>query len=363
MAVDALEITVLIGLWIFTIRRFSTPQSARGKAVRCTALLVTISSTINRREISFGTDQLLHVPDVSVLLKNLATVAASAGMVHIVGLMSGAPAARARLRGWTYALLAANAVAMTILFVLVPRSPAHGDFVAEHAGTPLVTAYGVLTQLGLTVGLVCALVLFRPAARRAEPGLLRAGLHLLSAGAVVGLLFMANRVLFQVSHALGSTLLDGTPAMNVSRSLLAGMLLLFGAGAALPALGGLHRWGSRYLALQRLRPLWSALTSAVPSVVLGDPPSRLADLLALRSMQLRLYRRIIEIRDAQWQLAGPADAPASSSGAADLDIDGQVRALLDLWHSSPSGAARSVVATPVLAPGHNVPPDAPVNFG
>jgi len=397
VAVDTLEITVLIAFWAFTIWRFITPQSARGKAVRLTALLVTLSVTFNRREISFATDQILHVPDISVPLKNLATVAASAGMVHIVGIMSTTPSTGARLRRWVYALLAATGATMIILFILVPRSPARGDFVAEHAGTPLVTAYGVLAQLGLAVGLLCCLVLFRPAARRAEPGLLRTGLHLLSAGAVVGLLFMANRVLFQVSHAMGSTALDGTPAMNVSRSLLGGMLLLFAAGISLPALSGLRRWTSRYLALQRLRPFWLTVTTAVPSVVLGDPPTRLEDLLAVRSVQLRLYRRIIEIRDAQWHLtntqsptatldpastgspaaAGPAAAdsasPAPSGTAwsafagpaaptatrADMDIDDQVRTLLAAWRSSPPRAARSVVATPVGAPSHNVPSDTP----
>ncbi|MFD0575347.1 DUF6545 domain-containing protein [Dactylosporangium darangshiense] len=43
--------------------------------------------------------------------------------------------------------------------------------------------------------------------------------------------------------------------------------------------------------------------SSVPHVVLGDPPGRLTDVLALRSVDLRLYRRIIEIRDAQWSSA------------------------------------------------------------
>lgn len=343
---DTLEILVLAAFWAFTVWRFATPQSPRGRAVRLIVLLVAVSFTLNRREISFGTDRLLHVADVSVPLKNLTAVAASAAMVRLTGLMPGPLAERARLRRWAYALLVACAAAMAVLFALVPRSPARGDFVAELAGTPLVTAYSVLTQLGLFVGVACALALFHPAAGRAEPGPLRTGLRLLTAGAVVGLLFMLNRVLFQVSNALGSDAMNGSAATSVSRSLLAAMLLLFAAGAALPALGGLRRWAAHYVALQRLRPLWVSLVASVPHVVLGDPPGRLADLLAVHNVDLRLYRRIIEIRDAQWLLGVAPQEPQ----AAEAGLDEQVRALLD---------GGSVVATPDDLAGHNEPSDVP----
>jgi hypothetical protein len=349
---DTLEFCVLASFWAFTIWRFATPQPPRGRAIRLVALLVTLSFTLNRREISFATDRLLHVADVSVPLKNLATVAASAAMVHLAGLMPGPIAERPRLRRCAYALLAAAGATMTVLFALAPRDPARGDFVSERAGTPLVTAYSVLTQFGLFVGLACCLALFLPAAGRAERGSLRVGLRLLTAGAVVGLVFMLNRVAFQVSNALGSDVLNGPVAQSASRSLLAAMLLLFAAGAALPALGGLGRWLAHYVALQRLRPLWASLVASVPHVVLGDPPGRLADLLTLRGVDLRLYRRIIEIRDAQWELGlVPRDASGTEAG-----LDEQVRALLE---------AGSVVATPVFAPsqrrpGHN---DPPINSG
>ncbi|GAA2337261.1 MAB_1171c family putative transporter [Dactylosporangium salmoneum] len=346
---DTLEFLVLAAFWAFTVWRFVTPQPPRGRAIRLVALLVTISFTVNRREISFATDRLLHVADVSVPLKNLATVAASVAMVHLTGLLPGPVADRPRLRRWAYALLAAAGTGMIGLFLAVPRSPARGDLVAERAGTPAVTAYSVLTQFGLFVGRACCLALFHPAAGRAGRGALRLGLRLLTAGALVGLLFILNRVAFQVSNALGSDALNGPAAQSASRSLLAAMLLLFAAGAALPALGGLRRWAARYAALQRLRPLWASAVASVPHVVLGDPPGRVADLLAVRSVDLRLYRRIIEIRDAQWELGLHHDR-FDAAMPADADLVDQARALL---------AAGSVVATPVSVPGHNDPPDTP----
>jgi hypothetical protein len=413
---DVLEVAALVALWSFTIWRFVTPQSRRGKAVRLVVLLVTLSFTFNQRGIAYATDTVLHVPDISVPFKNLATVAASAAMVHTVGLLSVAPQTVAPqtytwLRRCAYGFLAVAAAGMTTVFLIVPRSPARGGFLEERAGTPAVTVYGVLTQLSLLIGLICALVLFRPTGKRAEPGPLRTGLRLLSAGAVVGLLFMVNRLLYLLTHAAGSKALDAPFYVNyVSRSLLAMALLLIAAGGALPALGGVRRWVAHYRALHRLRPLWRELCTAVPSVVLGDPPGRLEEVLPLRSLGLRLYRRIIEIRDAQWLLVGDVDAvvdrarlparitddelpfamealilraaiesgahpgpSAAPSPAGEHDIDGEVRALLAVSrfyrsvHAMPAAdspaadsqmlVARRVAATPVDTFGHNVPSD------
>ncbi|GAA3266383.1 hypothetical protein Dvina_40360 [Dactylosporangium vinaceum] len=364
---DTLEFLVLASFWAFTIWRFATPQPPRGRAIRLVAVFITLSNTINRREVAFALDGLLHVPDIAVPGKTLTTAAASAAMVHLTGLMPGPVADRPAVRRWAYGLLAGAGLAEIVIFLLVPRRPEHGDFVAEQAGTPLATAYGILTQFGLFVGLACCVALFHPAAQRAEPGLMRVGLRLLTVAPFVGLLFILNRVAFQVTNAMGSDLMNGAGWESTSRALLAAMLLAFAAGAALPALGGLVRWAAHYSALQQLRPLWLASVAAVPHVVLGDPPSRLADLLTVRGVDLRLYRRIIEIRDAQWELGlaqGPAEAvsarrlsaPADRQPPADAEtsLTEQARELL---------RAGNVVATPELAPirrpGHNDPPDAP----
>ena len=55
--------------------------------------------------------------------------------------------------------------------------------------------------------------------------------------------------------------------------------------------------------LHRLYRLWHTLQLAVPDVVPGAPPSRMADVTNVLQVRLRLYRRVIEIRDAQSELA------------------------------------------------------------
>jgi hypothetical protein len=60
----------------------------------------------------------------------------------------------------------------------------------------------------------------------------------------------------------------------------------------MPALVG---WLYRYRHFQRLGPLWRALVRAEPAIVL-DPPV-VPDVLLVSRLRLRLYRRVIEIRD------------------------------------------------------------------
>ncbi|MBC2876892.1 MULTISPECIES: MAB_1171c family putative transporter [Streptomyces] len=85
-----------------------------------------------------------------------------------------------------------------------------------------------------------------------------------------------------------------------------------------PSLSRAVRWGTRYRAYRRLRPLWIALYRTVPDIVL-DPPvlCRIGDLLAWRDLDYRLYRRVIEIRDGQRALRPYMPEPAPGDGDGD----------------------------------------------
>jgi len=84
-------------------------------------------------------------------------------------------------------------------------------------------------------------------------------------------------------------------------------------------LARLHRRAWRWYAYWRLYPLWAVLRQAIPEIELPpDPAMR-------RSTRYRLYRRVIEIRDAQLVLRPYAEpervaraaAAARSSGLAE----------------------------------------------
>ena len=64
----------------------------------------------------------------------------------------------------------------------------------------------------------------------------------------------------------------------------------------------LWRWAERYRACRQLYPLWRDLCRAFPDLALVSPPSAVADALALRDVDLRLVRRMVEIRDGRLAL-------------------------------------------------------------
>jgi hypothetical protein len=63
-----------------------------------------------------------------------------------------------------------------------------------------------------------------------------------------------------------------------------------------------YRWISGYQTHRQLYPLWSALYRASPEIGLSPVRSALTDVLTIRDLDFRLYRRIVEIRDGSLAL-------------------------------------------------------------
>nr|WP_144440749.1 MAB_1171c family putative transporter [Streptomyces roseifaciens] len=74
-----------------------------------------------------------------------------------------------------------------------------------------------------------------------------------------------------------------------------------------PKLNSAGRWLNTYRDYLRLAPLWRAVYQAAPNLVLEPPASRLLGWIPRRQLDYHLYRRVIEIRDAQLVLRHRAD--------------------------------------------------------
>lgn len=85
--------------------------------------------------------------------------------------------------------------------------------------------------------------------------------------------------------------------------------VLVAVGALLVAVGSaatatsqrateLRDWRRDYEAHRRLYPLWADLVAAVPTVALDPATGQWQDASRIRDLHLRLYRRLIELRDA-----------------------------------------------------------------
>jgi len=97
-------------------------------------------------------------------------------------------------------------------------------------------------------------------------------------------------------------------------------------GAALPAAGRRWRavldWCRRYAAHDKLYPLWSALTAVSPGVALDPATSRTRDRLRIRDLEMRLYRRVIEIRDGRLALRDALPQSVAESSHARAQVIG-----------------------------------------
>jgi hypothetical protein len=156
----------------------------------------------------------------------------------------------------------------------------------------------------------------------ADTAALRTALRMVAAGTALGLVYLVNKAVlaasprFDFAYPLGRTVV-------ASKLLPTSAYLLVLAGAALPAL---LSWLSRYHRYRQLGVLWRDLYRADPAIAL-DPPT-VPDVLVLGRLRLRLYRRVIEIRDGLLALRpyrDPGVTAAARERATRAGLDGRHR--------------------------------------
>ncbi|MGW5332225.1 MAB_1171c family putative transporter [Streptomyces bauhiniae] len=204
----------------------------------------------------------------------LACWAGAQVLLHLRGHQAGA---RANV---IWAITAGSV--MTLLFALTPDLYPRSPWVMEYC---IAYAVALLPQL-----LIIALLCLRE--RRAAPDrTLRLGLSLIIAGTLAAACYMAGRTAVAVA---ARTSLDFSLGQGfaLSKALPTAAHLLVLAGVTAPAAA---TWLRRLRRYRRLRPLWLALYQAEPAIAL-EPPGLLRAVADLPT-RLRLYRRVIEIRD------------------------------------------------------------------
>jgi hypothetical protein len=116
-----------------------------------------------------------------------------------------------------------------------------------------------------------------------------------------------------MAHGFGVTMsVDRIePAANAVRTI--GIIICV-VGTAVPAGGKLRSVIRAYHSLWALRPLWKVMRKTFPDVILFPRRRALLELAGVDEVQLRLYRRVIEIRDGMLTLRDylPAGALAEA---------------------------------------------------
>lgn len=261
--------------------------------------------TMNLAPVYTGFDDLVGVPNLAELfVHGLALLAGWCAHAAIVMSLYVGAAVRRRIVG-SAAVLALTLSTMTALFLAAPVDVEVLNFTTTYATTPYIAEYFLAYLTFATLALAdIALVTWRY--RRSTGTLVAVGLRLLAIGAACGLAYVVHKVTYMVLSRWTEVNPDVAVVTVASHVALVFCAVLCVTGATLPRWGekvvGVAAWAKKFVTYQRLRPLWRTLTEACPNVVLGSPRAAWFDAVDPRSMDFRLYRRMIEIRDCQIEL-------------------------------------------------------------
>ncbi len=322
--VSAAALAVLGLVILSALPRFvgSKPQRAAAVVFAVLAIAGPLSLPGIRHAVDSGTG----VPDLGILLGHLSGLFA---MIAVLELAASAFSAGQKLLRGTQLAFTLVMTCLVALFLVIPRRLDQPDFGLWHVHDATVITYQMLFQTCLGIGLLFAVVTLTSARRSARRGPLRRALLLLSLGAGTGLGYVACRMWYILANGLRLVTQVYRPVYGTVTFLLLWLALAFtGAGALVRVVYVGARYVRYRLAYHRLGGLWATLTAAVPGTVLEQPPR----VLLFRTLRRRLYRRIIEIRDAQMELSShvPADKHRAAEAALlALGIDD--RATLDAF--------------------------------
>jgi hypothetical protein len=331
------------------------PRDRGLQAYWLTLLYLALALTLLLPPVYFAMSQLTGVPNLARLLGNGLGLASSwtvqAFLFHLSD-PHGRACAGVKRSGWA---LAGTLGAMTVLFVLAPVEETVIDFTRRYGDAPFVFEYRLafLAYLGLATVNVARLS-WRYAQIADRPSL-QLGLRLVAAGGLVGLAYVVHEGTHVTARRLGLGYPVPAPA-TVTEILIVTAVLLFVVGSTMPAWGPrlgiprVYRWMRQHRSLRRLYPLWRALCQASPEIALDPPTSRLADVLAVRDLGFRLYRRVVEIRDGRLALR-PYHNPRAAELARRL---GQTAGLADEELEALVEATRLAAALQAKAWGHTV---------
>lgn len=293
--------------WIFVLSGArSLPSSRRDPerlAVWLMFLAFAITFTVGSSPLRRHLDGFAGITEFSTWLAQSLVVSYSVAALALLQLWNYERRQALRRVAASTAAVLVVLMAMTVLFFLSNRVHAgNHNFVHWYASSSYFDVYLViyLVTYGATNIEITRLCL--RFARLMSESWLRTGLRTTAIGALVSLVYVADRLIdVSVAH-FGVSLAAWDPLPEAAASVGA-MLIMLGMT--------MHMWGPRITSLakryrrlrayRRIRPLWAALYRRDPGIVLDAPAVGLARARAipfmLRNFDYRVSRRVVEVRD------------------------------------------------------------------
>ncbi|GAA0581982.1 hypothetical protein GCM10010172_78790 [Paractinoplanes ferrugineus] len=315
-----LRVVLLVLLWGVVVARVPTLwRDARQRAFWATVFVLALVKTT------------VLIPGTPTIAPNLLGVLAAYFLLRFLSLLAGHGSRRRHL-----ALTAIVLVALATLAVVSGDVGLDGDL------EPLTIAYWVVLEgfLGWVLGTTT--VLFWSVAPQAPAGLPRLGLRAISVGCAMVALYAA----FKTALIVAAPRTDFADFHRKAVYLQAGGTLIAVAGACVPAARRSREIIRAYWSLLALRPLWKAMRDAFPEVILFTPRRAVIELAGVDDVHLRVYRRVIEIRDGMMALR-PYLSDESPENADPAEAEAAAIALALRRHAAGAPNAHGVEFAPV----------------
>ncbi|MCO8269992.1 hypothetical protein M1L60_05225 [Actinoplanes sp. TRM 88003] len=295
-----LDVALLALLWGATVIRIPTLwRDSRQRALWAAVCAIALAKTVSFGPIAAE----LAVP----ILPHLLGVTSAYFLLRFIALVT-----HTGVRARQLALLVIVLVALCGLDVLAHGIDTEADLLATEQGWAVV-GYWVVLEAYLGTVLVTTSMLFWRISGEAPAGLPRAGLRVTSTGTALVAAYAAIKGSLILVHNLG-THIDFSTVEPIGRTTQTSGLILTIAGLLVPATRRARAAYEAYRSLVVLRPLWKAMRDAFPEVILFTPRRAVIELAGVDDVHLRLYRRVIEIRDGMLALR-PYAAPHGPSPA------------------------------------------------
>lgn len=320
---------IVAGYKLFRARNETGNQAM---AIRCLCgffLCLGLGMTVMAPMTLIAAGGIEPVPNLTRFLGNALEMCAAHFLLLLAHAVESPARARARLPALR-AVLAAGVTAMGAL-LLAGDTEFTLNFVNVYSTNVAIVGY-----LAVFFGYIgwCMVVFIPPIvrySRRAEPMLFRISLRIVTAAGAVGVLWTAwSGVRPPITLLTGVPLGTTVPVGSILGSVCIALWVL---GATLPLWGRypvrVWRRARAVRAYRQINPLWTELYLAMPEIALSEPDggARLDE-----GIEFALYRRIIEIRDAQLALRVhqqpglAARATAAARGAREPDVSAVVEA-------------------------------------
>ena len=262
-------------------------------------------------------------PNLIYALKHVLIVGVAAAAHEILRSVTLPADEARRLSRQRGIVAAAVAATLVVLFVRAPVDDAAltSQFADRYGREPAMLAFWAVFLTWLALALVSTVRLAWRYGRHAPRNPVSTAILLIGGSAAACFGYVVVKSIYLVAvNVSGGQRLAGPYATGTTGLLIVAMALM-AIGCAWPTLGRLP--GIRQLAtlrrLRRLRPLWLALYEATPAIALTSP-SPMTRVGIFRDLDVRLYRRVIEIRDGLLALR-PYAPPDLHDRARDLAIE------------------------------------------